>query len=449
MTAQFFLSQPTKPRSSWRRVSGIALGICIPGTAFAYLDPGSGSMLVYALTGMAATVAYLARGLYYRLTATLWGRADQLTAQLTGIDLVFYSEGGQYWGVFNPVIDALMARGIRCAYLTSDPRDAGLQTESSLVSAFHIGSGARAAALLNNLSADVVVMTTPQLDVFNIKRSKQVRHYSHLIHAPTDTLLYRRYAFDHYDSVMCSGPHQIDSIRALEEHREGKAKLLLETGCTYYDNYETNARPLSAVGSGDQPVVLIAPTWGPNGLLAAQGMELLKPILEAHYEVILRPHPQTYKSEADLMESMEELLAPYANVTIDRNPTAAASMAAASIMVSDLSGVIFDFAFLFKRPVIVIDNWVSRDGYEAEYLDRTIWEIDARERIGRVVSGERCRLLPSIISETLGHHSSKDAEQFRKESVYNFGRAGEVAASQIEEILRSVRDERTHISHAT
>jgi hypothetical protein len=423
-----------RPGALARAVSLLACLALTPEAAHAYLDPGSGSMLLYALAGIGATLAYTVRGLFYRLSSLLTGTGTQYADRIKGIDLVFYSEGRHYWHVFLPVIDALCRSGHRCAYLTSDAEDMGLQYESPLVTVMHIGGPAMSAAVLNHLVAAVVVMTTPQLGIFSLKRSRHVRHYCHLIHAPTDALLYKRYAFDHFDSVMCSGPHQIGSIRALEDARGTPRKRLFETGCTYYD-VMLDRLP----GTGPQAVqktILIAPTWGNNGLLARFGSSVIQPLLKAGYAVILRPHPQSYVSEQAMMRALERELTSCPNMTIDRSHSGAPSMQAADIMISDLSGIIFDFAFVFSKPVLVVDCTVERAGFEAEYVDGEIWEITARKRIGRLIGKDDLGRLPSIVESALLSHPATAIERFRNQSVYNFGHAGGVAAAQLVGILQ-------------
>ena len=49
--------------------------------------------------------------------------------------------------------------------------------------------------------------------------------------------MYKYFAFDFFDTVMCSGKHQIESIRQLEKLRKTK-KELLQTGLTYFDVLE-------------------------------------------------------------------------------------------------------------------------------------------------------------------------------------------------------------------
>lgn len=109
--------------------------------AFAYLDPGSGSMLVAGLVGLLASLLFFLKGLFYKSRRTVLGlmgrtaKEDQSRHQL-----VFYSEGRQYWNTFKPVIDELVGRGEKCAYLTSDEQDPGLLYASEFISTKHIGT---------------------------------------------------------------------------------------------------------------------------------------------------------------------------------------------------------------------------------------------------------------------------------------------------------------------
>ena len=54
------------------------------------------------------------------------------------------------------------------------------------------------------------------------------------------------------------------------------------------------------------------------------------------------------------MEKLAQELASFDNVQWDRQPDGFASLARAQLMVSDISGVIFDFAFVFLRPVVSV-----------------------------------------------------------------------------------------------
>ena len=341
----------------------IILAFCFVATifaqpAFGYLDPGTGSMLTSALVGLVASIIFFLKGLYYKGMRGVFGYLG-LRAKVSegNHKLVFYSEGRQYWNTFKPVIDELVRRGERCEYLTSDEEDPGLLAASDLVSTKYIGAGSAAYTYLQFLEAEVCAMTTPGLDVLQIKRSKGVQHYVHLIHAPTDVAIYKTYAFDYYDSVFVSGDHQIRSLRKLEELRGTFAKQLIKTGCLYYD--EMKARIPKIQSALEKPkgfTVLVAPTWGKNGLLHRWGKQTLLPLLDEGFHVILRPHPQSFISEPQMIHSLKSDLGHYQNLRWDDHKDGLLVMSQADVLVSDLSGIIFDFAFLFEKPVVTVKS---------------------------------------------------------------------------------------------
>ena len=178
--------------------------------------------------------------------------------------LVIFSEGGIYWNVFRPVLEGLIEAKQECIYLTADKQDPGLEMVSEYIESKYLGNMNAAIFSLNRMKARVCVMTTPQLNVLQLKRSKGVRHYCHIMHAPADVHYYDKYAFDDYDSVLCTSRYQIENIRILEEKRGEKKKMLFETGCTYFDGIEAVQR--NDVESEPKTVV-IAPTWGEKSFL--------------------------------------------------------------------------------------------------------------------------------------------------------------------------------------
>ena len=103
--------------------------------------------------------------------------------------------------MFEPVISALNKRNINCAYYTSSSNDPALKSNYENLCVKFIGNEVSSITLLNNMSIDIIIMTTPQLDVLQLKRSKRVKHYVHLMHSPIDALFYNKFAFDYFDAV--------------------------------------------------------------------------------------------------------------------------------------------------------------------------------------------------------------------------------------------------------
>lgn len=418
-----------------------------PGTAHAYLDPGTGSMLLSAVIGIAATMFFMVKTFYYKAAGLAYRLLGAAAPAAGKHGIVFYSEGAQYWNTFKPVLEALDTTNESAVYLTSDVNDPGLAHPFAHVTTRHIGSGNRAFAALNMLEAAVCVMTTPGLDVLQIRRSPGVAHYAHLVHAPTDAAIYKLYSFDYFDSVLCSGPHQIKSLRRLEEVRKLPAKALLQTGCVYLDALADEMEAASGTTrprSANETRVLVAPTWGSNGLLGRFGPDILLPMAEAGFHLTIRPHPQSRAVEPDLLATVAERLADYPNVAWDNATSPLPAMLAADVLVSDLSGVVFDYAFILERPVITIAMDVDLRGLEAGDLPWPAWELTKLPDLGACIAPEAVRDLPGVIA------SLPEPEIFasrmrllRAESLYNFRTAGTVAARQIVELRDHIVTKKT------
>jgi hypothetical protein len=398
-----------------------------------YIDPGSGSMLIAGIVGILATILFFVKGLYYKSRRLALGFVGKtIKDDETKHQLVFYSEGRQYWSTFRPLIDELVRRNERCLYLTSDERDPGLLYPSELLSTRYIGAGTKAYASLAVLEADVCAMTTPGLDVLQIKRSKGVKHYAYLIHAPTDVGTYKQYSFDYFDSILVSGDHQSRSLRKLEELRGTPRKHLSKVGCLYYDAMQRQLNELDPAPVTGSPTVLVAPTWGENGLLKRFGSRILVPLLKKQWKVILRPHPQSYISEKDLLDRLREELRHYPNLLWNSDIDGTQAMARANVMVSDLSGIVFDFVFLFERPVITLRYDVNKIGLEVSDLPWDLWELAVLDTIGTRIDEDEVDGLPTVIEQELakGHRREK-IRQLRDESVANFGHAAMEAADEL------------------
>ena len=404
-----------------------------------YIDPASTSALLYIVIALVATIGFALRGFFYKIKNLILGKGFINQSDFENTDIVFYSEGKQYWNVFLPVIKALESKKVSCAYITSDKEDTGLDYKSEYYQSKYIGNLTMTSVYLNKLKVKFVGSTTPQLDVMMISRSKNVQHYAHIVHAPIDIFTYRKFAFDYFDSVFCSGYHQIEGIKKLEEQRGTDKKLLLETGLTYYDIMLEEIKALPKQEKKN-PIVLIAPTWKEYSIINRFGVDFFDNLFKnSSYDVILRPHPQTYVSFPKLIAEIEDKFENEARFTVDRNPMGTESLAKADMMISDLSGVIWDFVFLYSKPVLLLKTeFENIEGFEGSELDYEMWEMRERSRLGKVFDENDVENISGIVNDLLANPPSMELAKLREESVYNFGKAGETAANQILEIIAKI-----------
>jgi hypothetical protein len=337
---------------------------------------------------------------------------------------VIYNEGKQYANVFKPVLDIFEAEKQELLYLTQAEDDPAFDEDYQYIKKEYIGEGNRAFARLNFLSADVVLMTTPGLDVYQLKRSKNVKHYCHVLHAPGDAVMYRMFGIDYFDSVLLTGDYQAKDIRELEKIRNLPEKQLVTVGCTYLDVY---AAKISQIPPEEdhQFTVLVSPSWGASGLLARYGKKLLEPLLKSDWRIIVRPHPQSKKSEAAMLDNLTKYFENAKNLVWDYDRENIHSLAKANIMISDFSGIVFDYIFLFDKPVIYMKQNLDLRPYDADDLDHELWQFEVLHNIGVELKEEDFNSITDIIMKTSDSAELKKGRQKAKETAWQYqGEAG-------------------------
>lgn len=376
-----------------------------------YIDPGTGSMLFSILIGAAATVFFLFRALLLKIKFILSGKKDG-SAQVDSSykPYVIYNEGNQYWNTFKPVVEEFEARKIPLEYLTSSKNDPVFDQKYNYVKAEFIGEGNSAFAKLNMLSAGVVLMTTPGLQVYQLKRSKNVKHYSHVLHMPNDATTYRLFGLDFFDSVLLTGDYQATDLRYLEEKRGINKKELVTVGCPYLDVYKQNIAEIPA--EENHPfTVLVSPSWGDVGLLKKYGEKLLDPLSKTGWRIIVRPHPQSKKSETEMLERLTARYKDNPNIVWDYERQNIFSLKKSDIMISDFSGIIFDYTFLCDKPVMYVNAGMDLRPYDAYDLDgKELWQYSVLRKFGTELKEEQFANIKEVIQSV---SDSKELEEAR------------------------------------
>lgn len=348
-----------------------------------YIDPGTGSMLFSILIGAAATLFFLAKAAVLKLKLFFSGKKnrDAFQHDASFKPYVIYCEGKQYWNVFKPVTDEFEKRRIQLTYYTSAQDDPVFEQKYQYVKPEYIGEGNTAFARLNLLSAGFVLMTTPGLQVYQLKRSKNVRHYSHVLHMPNDATTYRLFGLDYFDSVLLTGDYQKADLQKLEAQRSLPPKQLVTVGCTYLDVLAERIKDIPA--EENHPfTVLVSPSWGEVGVLKKYGERLLDPLVATGWRIIVRPHPQSKKSEPDMLKRLETRYADSSNLEWDYNRENIYAMKKADIMISDFSGIIFDYTFLCDKPVMYVNTDIDLRPYDAYDLNKPLWQFTILEKMG-------------------------------------------------------------------
>lgn len=394
-----------------------------------YIDPGTGSMLFSIFIGLATTLYFVIKALFIKFKYVFSAKKDSLVEVVTS-PIVIYNEGKQYCSLFYPILREFEKRHESVLYLTSYEDDLYLNQSSEYVKAEFIGKGNKAFAKLNFLSCDVLLLTTPGLDVYQLKKVRTVKHYSHIVHMTSDATAYRLFGLDYFDSVLLSGDYQKKDIQYLENLRNLEKKELVTVGCPYLDEAFTN---LNKYEKTDEFTVLVSPTWGPSGLLSKYGQKLLESLATTGWKIIVRPHPQSKSSEADLLEKLTEHFKDNKNIIWDYEKDNMIAMSKSDIMISDFSGIIFDYVFLFNNPLLFVDVNFDKTPYDLDDLPHEAWQFETLNKIGVQIKEEDFSNIKSIIENSVSSEQLINNRQIAKSEAWMC--QGEAAIKTVDFLL--------------
>lgn len=384
---------------------------------FLYIDPGTGSMLFTVLLGVFGASIYAVRSLFLKLRVRSAGKSKDKDKQKA--PLTIFSDDKRYWNVFKPVCEVLNSRGQEVSYLTSSPDDPALKADLPHIHAEFIGEDNQAFGVLNSLHTDILFSTTPGLDVYQWKRSKHVKWYVHTLHAAGNVAGYRMFGIDYYDALLLSGKFQEQQLRELEEQRHLPAKEVAYVGIPYLDVMRERllkAGPLE----NHEFTVLLAPSWGESGILSRYGEKMIRALLATGYHIVIRPHPQSFKSEAKMMEKMMEEFPASDQLEWNRDNDNFEVLRRSDIMISDFSGVVYDFTLVFDKPVIYTAAKLDKAPYDSYWLKDEIWTLSTLPKLGKPLTEEMLDSLKETIDSMHDNPAYQQARDTARSEVWMY-----------------------------
>ena len=303
--------------------------------------------------------------------------------------IVFYVEDVSQWKHFDPIITELsQISSIKIVLITSDRSDPRLNCETSKHSVFYVGSGVCRTFAFVNLKCKVCVLTMPDLEYSFIKRSKFGVHYVYVHHAIVSThAQYRERAFDYFDTIFCVGNHHENEHRRREIVFNIPKKVLLPHGYCHLESLVAKTDPCTFLDFKikEKLNILIAPSWGKNCLIERHGDAVILPLVRAGHTVTVRPHVETQKRNRKQILNLIALSKEMTNLKIDLDNSSKNIFSWADIMVSDWSGVAFEFSFSTFKPVLFVDVPRKINNPNYKQLDIEPVEVSSREILGSVL----------------------------------------------------------------
>ena len=412
----------------------------------AYIDPGTGSMLFTIIIGLAATLIFAVKGLWIKIKYLLsGGKAKEGSNEK--IPFVIYSDNKRYWNVFKSVCYEFEKRGVNLVYYTQSEDDPCFKESFEHVKCEFIGEGMKGFARLNNLRAGIVLATTPSLDVFQWKRSKDVDKYVFITHSVDDGTVYRMFGLDYYDTILQTGEFAEGKLRKLEALRNLPAKEYKAVGSTYMDSmlekYNARVGKQGALAGKEQAdsardiTVLLAPSWGESAMLKVYGEKIIQALVDTGYNVVIRPHPQSFESEKELMDRLQEKFPNSEKLSWNRDTDNFDCLNNSDIMISDFSAVVFDYSFIFDKPIMYANAQFDKSVYDAAWLDEEIWTIDVLKKIGMELKEEDFGSLKESIFALINDKSFEQSRKAAKNQAWQH--QGEAAVLTVDYLLEEGR----------
>jgi len=351
--------------------------------------------------------------------------------------LVFYSEKGIYLRYYEGLIQEILAKSdLEISYLTADIDDPIFKINNNRIKPFFIQNFE--ASLFPKLDSKVVVMTLPDLNRFYIKKTtnKDVNHV-YVFHAIGSThLQYNFGAFDHYDTICCVGPHHETEIRKAEALYGLNPKTLFEFGYPYLEKvYLEHQKFLkeNPQTADFKKKILIAPTWGKNCILETCINQLISVLQKTDYEVYVRPHPEFVKRRAKVVNRIKKKVKNISNIHLELDLVSGINVHNADILITDWSGIAFEFAFGTERPVLFINTPLKIDNPKYQKLGVEPLEIFARNKIGLALDMDQInnveQILASFNKDFQTYHDK--IVEFRSKYIYNWMKSAGIGAEYI------------------
>ena len=359
--------------------------------------------------------------------------------------LVFYSEGSGFYKYYEGMIRWILSNSSGVIhYVTNDPNDQVFELSQSMprLIPYYIGQK-RAITLMMKMDADVVVTTLYDLDTYYIKRS-YVKHDIEYIcvphHMTSCHLVSSKTSFFNYDTILCTGPHQVRELKRMGELYQLRKQNLIEAGCSLIDAetaaYEESERTAGAGKPATRGnTILIAPSWQEDSILDTCITDIIDSLLEGDWHIIVRPHPEYTKRYWSRWEALQERYndAPSEKLYFERDFSSNETIWTSDILVTDWSSVGCEFSFATLKPCIFVNTPMKVHNPDWEELGIIPTDISLRDTIGVSVDPQNANSIGTVADNLISTRDDwkNKIEDARAGFIFNLGNSAQICGEYV------------------
>lgn len=346
-------------------------------------------------------------------------------------DFIFvYSEDSNYWVHLKPLVTSMLKdESLKIIYISSNKDDLGLKFKNINFKSFYLGFGAILVWFFKNINCKIMITSSPDLDNFQFKKSKNNVHYIYIQHSLNSLhSAYNHNAFNAYDTIFCSTENHIIECEKLFSKLK-KKPILFKHG---YDRLLTLPPKNENINSKNK-IVLISPSWGPSSLLMNKEKlsSLIETLIDNNCEVILRPHHMTLRTDKNYIDNLQKKFSKFNNFLLEKGNFNADSLAKADVLITDYSGVAFEYYFKYGGLVIFIDTGgLKINNINFKNINLSAFEIINRSKVGFLVNYEN-------INEILLTIKNKSPKIYSN-PIFNLKNSDKIAAKYVKDLYQKL-----------
>ena len=381
-------------------------------------------------------------------------------------NLVIYAEGSGYWKYFSAIAEYVTENSdFVIHYVTNDPDDKIFELGNSQVLPYYIGPKALIAFMMK-MDADIVLMTTPDLELFHIKRSlvRKDVEYIYLDHGMTSyQLMLRKGALDYFDTIFVYGPNHIAEVRETEKLYELHKKTLVKTGYGLLDDLLKKVEEIESVqikkkkSKNSHKQILIGPSWQVDNLMDLCIDEMLDALWGRGYRIIVRPHPEYVKRfparvEAFIKRQAKRCESPDnlgGTLSIETDFSSNETVYRSDLVITDWSSIAQEFSYATKKPSLFINTPMKIMNPEYDLLPLVPLDISLRDELGVSVDTDKLNTLGEVVDDLLARSAEYRTHitAVLEHNIFDIGNAAKgggdylIARIKENEYLRSIDED--------
>jgi CDP-glycerol glycerophosphotransferase (TagB/SpsB family) len=172
------------------------------------------------------------------------------------------------------------------------------------------------------------------------------------------------------------------------------------------------------------------------------GEKLFDSLIATGYEIVLRPHPQSFEADKEILDRIREKYDGCENFSWNTDNDNFDILNKADLLISDFSGVVFDFTFIFGKPIMYTSVESFDDSiYDSAWIKDELWKFKVLPTIGCEISEDSLDDLKNRIDDTLSSDKYEQGIKAAREYAWkNQGHSAEAIVDCLTDLQQRVSE---------